>query len=128
MSVKFPPQVEFNRRRKTKRVVLHFIEPRSGHHAANLHFFSERQQIRLHVEMLATPGATSGAQSGLHFVENQQDVALVADLAQLPQPFATEMIVAAFALDRFDYDRGDVGPAFIDEFPNFRFRFFPAGK
>src|SRR5437868_15014479 len=76
--------------------------------------------------MLATPGAPSSAMPGLHFVETQQDVALVADFPQLAQPFATEMIVAPFSLDRFDYDRGDVGPAFIDECPNFRFRFFLA--
>src|SRR5437763_14836722 len=36
------------------------------------------------------------------------------------------MIVAPFSLDRFDYDRGDVGPAFIEEFTNFRFGFFLA--
>src|SRR6476646_10131195 len=91
-----------------------------------MHFFSKRQQIWLHVEMLAAPNPASSTEPGLYLVENQQDIALIANLPQLPQPFATEMIVAAFPLDRFDYDRGDVGPAFIDELPNFRFRFFLA--
>src|SRR5207247_4818701 len=57
---------------------------------------------------------------------NEEHVIFIADLPQLPQPFAPEMIVAAFALDRFDNNRGDIGPAFIDKFPDFRFRFFLA--
>src|SRR6476646_5049775 len=66
--------------------------------------------------MLATPSATSRAEPGLHFVENQKDVVLVANLPQLPKPLAAEMIVAALTLDWFDDDRGDVDPAFIVEF------------
>src|SRR2546428_9341830 len=50
-----------------------------------------------------------------HFVENQKDVALVADFPQFPQPFATEMIVAALTLDRFDDNRGDVDPGRSEE-------------
>src|SRR6476646_2117327 len=76
--------------------------------------------------MLATPGATSRAEPGLHFVENQKDVVLVANLPQLPKPLAAEMFVASLSLDWFDDYRGDVDPSFIDEFSDLRFRFFLA--
>src|SRR5438067_8393844 len=76
--------------------------------------------------MLATPGPTSRAEPSLDFVENQQDIVLIANLAQLPQPFPTEMIVAALALNWFDDDCGDVGPAFVDEFSDLRFGSFLA--
>src|SRR4030095_11629990 len=76
--------------------------------------------------MLATPSATSAAEPGLNFVENQKDVFLVANLPQLPKPFAAEMIVAALTLNWFDDDRGNVDPASIDEFSDLRFRFFLA--
>src|SRR5205814_8911371 len=105
---------------------FHSVETGSRHYPAHLHFFAEGEQIRLHIEMLATPGATSRAEPGLDFVENQKDIILVANLPQLPKPLAAEMIVAALTLDWFDDDRGDVGPAFINEFSDLHFRFFLA--
>ena len=42
------------------------------------------------------------------------------------QPFAAEMIVAAFALDRLDDDRGDIDAAFPNELHDLRFRLFLA--
>ena len=54
--------------------------------------------------MFAAPVATSCTHSALHFVENQKDIVFVANLAQLLQPFAAEMIVAAFALNRLNDD------------------------
>ena len=53
-----------------KRIVLHFIQARPGHHAAGLGFFSEREQIGQHVEMLAAPHFTGSAHAALDFVEN----------------------------------------------------------
>jgi hypothetical protein len=42
------------------------------------------------------------------------------------QPFAAEMIVAPFALNRLDNNRGDVDAALLHELHDFRFRFlFP---
>ena len=67
--------------------------------------------------MLTAPGAT-GRETGLHFIEDQQDVAFVADRPQFAQPFAPKMIVTALALDRLDDDGSDVGSAFVDKLPN----------
>ncbi len=61
--------------------------------------------------MFAAPISAGGAHAALHFVENQEHFVLVADAAERSQPFAAEMIVATFALDRLDDDRGDVDAA-----------------
>ena len=44
----------------------------------------------------------------LDFVEDEQDVVLVANAAQRLQEFAAEMVVAALTLDRLDDDGGDI--------------------
>ncbi len=111
MSVKLPPQVELIRLGRRKAVVLHLVQPRPGHDAADLGLLAERQQVRQHAEMLAAPVPAGDAHAALHFVEDQQHFVLVADPAQRLQPFAAEMVVAAFALDRLDDDRGDVETA-----------------
>src|SRR5207237_8155605 len=107
-------------------VVIHFLETRASHHTANLHFFAKREQVGLHIEMLAAPAAAGRAEAGLDFVENQNDSILVTNLPQFPQPFAAEMIIAAFALDRFNNNGGNIDSAFIDEFSNLGLRFFLA--
>src|SRR6059058_6554331 len=58
--------------------------------------------------MLTAPHLTGDTHAALHFVEDEKDVVFVADLAELFQPFAPEMIIAALALDRFDDDGADV--------------------
>ena len=68
--------------------------------------------------MLRAPHAARRSQAGLDFVENQQHLILVADLAQLPQKFTAVMIVAAFPLDRLDDDRRDIDAALVDEVAN----------
>ena len=88
---------------------------RAGHHSAYLRFLPKRQQIGQHVEMFAAPVASRCAHAALHFVEDEKDIVLVANLSQLLQPFAAEMIVAAFALDRLDDDGADVDLALVDE-------------
>ena len=113
MSVKLPPQVELIRLGRRKAVVLHLIESRPGHDAADLRLFPERHQVGHNAEMLAAPVAAGRAHPALHFVENEEHFVLVADPAQRLQPFAAEMIVAAFALDRLDNDRGDVEAALL---------------
>ena len=70
--------------------------------------------------MLTAPGAP-GREAGLHFIEDQQDVAFVADRAQFAQPFTPKMIVTALALDRLDDDSSDIHSAFVDELPNLDF-------
>ena len=74
--------------------------------------------------MLAAPGAAGRAHAGLHFVENEKHLVLVADFAQLLQPFAAEMIIAALALDRLDDDGANVGAAFRNRLSNFLLRIF----
>src|SRR5437879_10824578 len=76
--------------------------------------------------MFAAPHAAGHADAALHFIENQKDVVRVANFAQLLQPFAAEMVVAAFALDRLDNDRADVDLAPVDRVPYFLFAFFLA--
>ena len=73
--------------------------------------------------MLTAPGLAS-REAGLHFVEDQQDIAFVADRPQFAQPFTPKMIVTAFALDRLDDDRRDIRSAFVNKLTNFHFRFF----
>src|SRR4030095_9649121 len=74
------------------------------------------------MEMFAAPVATRGAHAALHFVEDEQDIVFVANRSQFLQPFAAEMIVTAFALDRLDNDGADVDPALIDELTDFALR------
>ena len=66
------------------------------------------------------------AHPALHLVENEKHLVLVANPAERAQPFAAEMIVAAFALNWLDDDRGDVVPALFDELHDLGFRFFLA--
>src|SRR5205085_8667719 len=96
-------------------------EARTRQDTADLNLFAECDQIRHDAKMLTAPRLTRSAAAALHFVENQEDIACVADFAQLTQPLAPEMIVAAFALDRFDDDGANVGSAFLNEVTNFRF-------
>src|ERR1043166_2116172 len=65
--------------------------------------------------MLAAPIATSRAHAALHLVENKEDIVLSGNFPQFSQPFATEMIVAALALDRLDNNGADIDLAFFDE-------------
>ena len=58
--------------------------------------------------MFAAPVASGDAHAALHFVENQQDIVLVANFPQLLQPFAAEMVVSAFTLDWLDNDGANV--------------------
>src|SRR5205807_6684160 len=94
--------------RQKKRIVFHFIQTRTGHHSAGLRFFSKHEQIGQDIEMLAAPRLSSDAHAALHLVENEQEIVVVADLAQLFQPLAAKMIIAALALDRLDDDGADV--------------------
>src|SRR5438477_9895134 len=74
--------------------------------------------------MLTAPHLTGDTHAALHFVEDEKDVVFVADLAELFQPFAPEMIIAALALDRFDDDGADVDLMFVDVSMDCLFGFF----
>src|SRR6266545_4089109 len=101
-----------------KCLVCDFIETRTGHHPADLRLFPKREQIWHDTKMFAAPVATGCAHAALHLVEDQKDIGFVANLSQFLQPFAAEMIIAAFALDRLDDDCADVDLALLDELSN----------
>src|SRR4029077_15942613 len=86
--------------RQAKAVVFDFIQPRARHHAANLDLLSEDQQVGQNAGMFAAPPLARNARAALYFVENEQHVALITNLAQGLEEFAPEMIVPALALDR----------------------------
>ena len=48
------------------------------------------------------------AHAGLHLVEDEQHVVLVAERTHAGEELGTEMVVAAFPLDRLEDERGDV--------------------
>ena len=58
--------------------------------------------------MFTAPVATRRTHAALHFVEDEEDIVFVANFSQFLQPFAAEMIVTAFALDRFNDDGANV--------------------
>src|SRR6185295_4439013 len=93
---------------ETEHIVAYFVEPWTGHDAADLCFFTESEQVGQHIEMFTAPVAACKARAALDLVENQQHAKLVRQLTEFAQPFAAEMIVAALALDRLDDDGRDV--------------------
>ena len=65
--------------------------------------------------MLAAPVASRRTHAALHFVEDEKDIVFVANFSQFLQPFTTEMIVTALALDRLDDDGANVDLALLDK-------------
>ena len=63
--------------------------------------------IGLDAEVLEPEPAPGAGESGLHLVEHEQDTALVAQLADSGDVLGIGRIHAAFALQRFEQDRGD---------------------
>ena len=126
MSVKFPPQVEFSR--LGKRNALSFtssirgpaITPQTCAFLPNAIRSGTTPKCWQHQVRPVVP------MPRLHFVENEKHFVLVADLAQFLQPFAAEMIVAAFALDRLDDDGADIGAALRNRLSDFLFGFLLA--
>ena len=68
--------------------------------------------------MLAAPVAPGCTHAALHFIENEEDIGFVANFSQLLQPLATEMVVAALALNGLDNNGADVDISFVDEITN----------
>ena len=68
--------------------------------------------------MFAAPIAARRSHAALHLVKNKQHLSFVANFSQLLQPFAPEMIVTAFALDRLDDDCAYVDLALLDKLVN----------
>ena len=66
-------------------------------------------EVRLHVVMFHREHLAGAAVAGLHFVGDQHDAVLVADLAQRAHQLRRRLVEAAFALHRLDDDGGDAG-------------------
>src|ERR1051326_4652756 len=88
-------------------IVFNLINPGAGHHSAHLRFLAEHQQIRQHTKMFAAPIPPRNSHSALHFIKNQPNLVLIANLPQGPEKFTAKMIVPALTLNWFDNDRRD---------------------
>ena len=86
-----------------------------GREAADLRLLAEAEQVRLDAVVLERPHLAGQADAGLHLVEDQQHVVLVAELADGAEELGTEVVVAALALDRLHDERGDVVLALGEE-------------
>lgn len=88
-------------------VLFDFVDARACNKTANLRFFAEREDVGANVVVLPRPHLARDAHAALDFVEDENDVGLVADRAELLHELGAEVVVAAFALDRFEYDCRD---------------------
>ena len=99
-------------------VVGDLIQARAGHDAADLGLLAEREQVGQHSEMLAAPLPSGHPHAALHFVEDEEHIVLVADLAQRLEEFTPEMVVSPFPLNRLDNNRGDVVALLRQDLPD----------
>ena len=99
-----------NAARFLKYVVLNLVKPRAGQHPADLRLFAKGDDIRagLFAEQLMRPELAGNADAGLHFIVDQQQVLFIAQLPQLPGKFGPDVVVAPFALNRFDNNGGNI--------------------
>src|SRR5204863_7575228 len=63
------------------------------------------------------------AHAALHFIKDEKNIVFIANLSQFVQPFAAEMIVTAFALDRLDDNRADVDATLLNKVADFALSF-----
>ena len=84
------------------------VDPAPGHDAAHLGLLAERDHVGLHVELLVGPRGSGHPAAGLHFVENQQRIELVAQLTHGREERRPEVPVAALALNRLGDEARDV--------------------
>src|SRR5436190_19300814 len=94
--------------RQSETVVFYLVQAWARHDTADLGLFAKNQQVGPHVKMLTTPIPSRDSHTALHFIEDEQEVVLVAETAQGLQKLASKMVVTALALDGLDDDRGDI--------------------
>src|SRR4051794_23681691 len=80
-------------------VIFYFVQSRSSHDTTHLHLFAKDEQVGHDTKMIATPVIASDTHAALDLVENEQNVILIAQLAEGLEKFAAEMIVTAFTLN-----------------------------
>src|SRR3954464_9823474 len=73
--------------------------------------------------MLRAPFSPGRSHSTLHFIKNKEHLILVAKTAESLEPFPAKMVVAAFTLNRFDDDGGNIDAAFSNELHDLLLRF-----
>ena len=93
--------------RLLKHIFLYFVHTSRSQKSADLRLLAERHHVGLD-EILVRPHLSGEPHSGLHFIENKQGVVLVRKLSQPLEEVLIEVMIAAFALNRFDYDRGNI--------------------
>src|SRR6266436_8697494 len=76
--------------------------------------------------MFATPVPAGRPDPGLDFVKDQENVMLITEAPQSAQPFPSEMIISAFALNRLDDQASDVECFVLENLSDLAFgaRFF----
>ena len=113
MSVRLPPHVELMREETREDVVGELEDAVVRGEAAHLRLLAEAEQVRLDAEVLEGPHLAGDADAGLHLVEDEQHLVLVAELADGAEELGAEVVVAAFALDRLHDEGRDVVLALV---------------
>ncbi|CAM2137885.1 hypothetical protein PT2222_100011 [Paraburkholderia tropica] len=84
---------------------------RAADHARQRHAagqaLGDRHEVRRDVVVFHREQLAGAREARLHFVGDQQDAVRVADLAQAAHEVRRRLVEAAFALNRFEDDRGD---------------------
>ena len=89
-------------------VVSHLVDPGPGKNPAHLGFLAEAKDVRLEPKVLIGPHFPRDADARLHFIDDEQKLVFVGELAKRVKKLRTKMIVAALALNRLDDEPGNV--------------------
>ena len=87
---------------------IDLVETRPGGDTADLRLLAKGEDVRRHAVVLEAPPLTGRAETGLDFVENQQKVLGIGEVAKLLKEFTTEMIVSTLTLNGLEEDRSNV--------------------
>src|SRR3972149_428684 len=110
-----------------KDVLLHLVDTATREDAANLGFFSEHQDVGREAEVLIGPHFSREPDTGLHLVDDEQELVLEGELPQFAQELRPKVIVAPFALDRLDDERRDLVGVVFDRLFDLAHRFLLRG-
>ena len=86
----------------------HLVDPAAGHDAAHLCLLAEGDHVGRDAQLLVGPSGSGHPAAGLHLVEDEQRVELVAQLAHRGEELRPEVPVATLTLDRLGDEAGDV--------------------
>ena len=120
MSTRLPPHVELIRELTANTLSATSSTRPPGHHAAHLGLLAERDHVGRDTQLLVGPSGSGHPAAGLHLVEDEQRVELVAQLAHRGEELRPEVAVAALALDRLGDEAGDVVRVRLEGRPGLR--------